>query len=102
MNSQKAILYISIMLLVPFIGGYFISKVFMNSSESLMISATGSLYINVQLFFLGFIVEGIKYLRGKYKETQKVFWLEWIETTFSLWIIGIILIGIVQAFVRLR
>jgi len=59
-----------------------------------------SFYINGQLFFLGFIVEGIKYLRGKYKDTQKVFWLEWIETTFSLWILGIILIGIALSIKR--
>jgi len=90
------------MLLIPFIGGHFFGKIFLNSSESIFMADAGSLYINRQLFFLGFIVEGIKYLRGKYKDSHKVFWLEWIETTFALWIIGVILIGVVQPFIRLR
>jgi len=102
MNSHKAILYISIMLLVPFIGGFLFTKVFQNSTESLLMSAAGSLYINGQLFFLGFVVEGIKYLRGKYKDSKKIFWLEWIETTFALWIIGVIIIGIAVSFKQFR
>lgn len=89
------------MFAVPFIGGYIFFEMIPKDSNSLFMASTVALYINGQLFFLGFIVEGLKYLRGKYKENKKVFWLEWVETTFSLWILGVIIIGVAFSFKRL-
>lgn len=85
MNSKKALFYLS-----P------------NSSESIKISLLGSLYINSQIFVLGLIVEGVQYFKGKYKEGQKVFWHEWVETTFAIWILAAIIVSVVQIYLRFK
>ncbi|MEM9545042.1 MAG: hypothetical protein AAGA77_03670 [Bacteroidota bacterium] len=102
MNSRKALWYTGIMIIIPFVISLAIYTIFLDRGEAIYVSFLGSLVLNAQLFFLGFLVEGFHYLRGKFKDKTKVFWLEWVETTFALWIIGCVLIGIVQSIKFLR
>lgn len=87
----KASLYVAIMLavggIIPYLMGY--PKDFV-----IMVYASTSLIFP---FTLGFILEGFRWLRrrNKSKEERKVrnpFWFEWVENSFSIWIL---LIGVV-------
>ena len=103
MNARKAIIYVVIMFVVPFVFGFILSNTIHDTtSEALYISVVGAFYITLPILFLGFLAEGVQYTKGKYNNSKKVFWHEWIESSFSIWILAAIIISVIQLYLRFR
>ena len=101
MNKQKAILYLSIMIISVFIINVLLYSAINSKAGSIFYAFIGTLLLNGPVFVFGLIAEGVKFNSDpNYTKKGKVFWQEWIETTFAIWIMLALIVIVLSLFRR--
>ena len=99
MNLQKGILYTVIMLVVPFVVIFVFYNKITNTSQAIGYAFLGTLFVNGPLATLAILIEATKSNRSKDKMK---FILNWIESTFAIWIVVFIVVVAIRIFLSFK